>query len=161
MSAPQELTDEERDNVEADVYARCMIDLAKEHPRAEGIAGKTDTLIGGVASLTISLQARPTVAGFGRARVDNPVYVAKAGPEVKRPRSFLLAQIVAALAHDVGGCDCKDPTPIVGQQHEGPIDARYVVCPAATEVIARCKVQISDRLAAALVIKSISVFAKP
>jgi hypothetical protein len=26
-----ELTEAERDNVEADVYARCMIDLAKEH----------------------------------------------------------------------------------------------------------------------------------
>lgn len=127
-----ELTDEERDNIEADVYARCMIDLAKAHPRAESIHGRTDTLIGGIATLGI-------VLGPGVE------YFAKAGPEVKRPRSFLLTQIVSRLAHDVGSCDCRDG----------------MVCPAATEIVARCKSQVSDRLAAAIVIKSISVFAKP
>lgn len=127
-----ELTDAERDNVEADVYARCMVDLAKEHPRAEGIHGKTDTLIGGVQTLSIVLG--PSAA-----------YHAKAGPEIKRPRAHLLAQIVSALAHDVGGCDCRGG----------------MVCPAASEVVARCKSEIDTRLAAATVIKSISVFAKP
>lgn len=126
------LSEEERDNVEADVYARCMIDLAKEHPRAQGIHGRTDTLIGGVQTLSIVLG--PGVEYFAKTSLDT-----------KRPRAHLLAQVVARLAHDVGGCDCR----------EG------MVCPAATEVIARCKSEIDTRLAAAMVIKSISVFAKP
>jgi hypothetical protein len=142
-----ELTDAERDNVEADVYARAMIDLAKEHPRAEGIAGSSTTLIDGSAALTIVLSGKPFDSAGG------PLYTAKAGPEVKRPRTHLIAQIVAALAHDVGKCDCgKDakylPSPVV-------------VCPAATDVIARLKAEAETRVAAAAVIKSISVFAKP
>lgn len=127
-----ELTDEDCDNIAADVYARAMVDLAREHPGAEGITGRTDTLVGGVASLTIWLRPGLTYTGL-------------AGPEVKRPRSHMLAQIVSALAHDVGGCDCRGG----------------MVCPAASEVVARCKSEIDTRHAAAAVIKSISVFAKP
>lgn len=129
MSA--ELTEEERDNIAADVYARCMIDLAKEMPNAEGVAGRT-WLEGATACMEIRLS--PVKA-----------YVALAGPDVKRPRSHLLAQVVSALAHDVGRCDCR----------------AGMVCPAATEVLERCKAQVADRLGAAMVIRSLSVFAKP
>lgn len=152
-----ELTDEDCDNIAADVYARAMVDLAREHPGAEGITGRTDTLVGGVASLTIWL--RPGLS-----------YSGTAGPEVKRPRSYMLAQIVSALAHDVGGCDCRGRwAPGVSLEYQAAVasldkaDAKLgpIVCPAATDVIARCKAQIADRLGAAAVIKSLSVFAKP
>lgn len=151
-STDAKLTDDDRDNVAADVYARAMVDLAREHPGAEGIVGCTDTLIGGVASLTICLRvATATHAGVS--------YTGKAGPEVKRPRSHILAQVVAALAHDVGGCDCRG---LAARAYQAAVaDKAPMVCPAATEVLARCKSEVDTRLAAALVIKSISVFATP